>query len=351
MSLKDIVNVQIRINTPAKSAQSFGYINLVGPGPDEVGAPTPDRIFSITDADTLLELGYTVDHPSYKAAVKAFSQIPQPKILYITTRLVVETVPEAIATCMAAALQANNEWYGWVLTAPTDDADVVAAIEWTETQNLIYGFDRTTITLPTGLSVNTTYFRSFGFYSPDNAFLSVAAMASCFSFTPGNETWALKTLGGMNINNLSSADMTTLKSLKLNYFQLYAGVGVTQTGITLGGEWIDVIRFRDWLENDMQLRLFNLLKTNPKIPYTNKGIGLVENQMIASLIQGQRQQGIAPDEYDSEGTLIPGFTVFVPNRFDISAADKAARVLNGCTFEAFLAGAIQVVNVNGSLNY
>ena len=45
-------------------------------------------------------------------------------------------------------------------------------------------------------------------------------------------------------------------------------------GKTGGGEWIDVIRFRDWLQNDMQVRVVNLLIVNPKIPYTDNGIGL-----------------------------------------------------------------------------
>lgn len=120
---------------------------------------------------------------------------------------------------------------------------------------------------------------------------------------------------------------------------------------TLGGEWIDVIRFRDWLKNDMQYRLFNLLYTHPKIPYTDEGIALVQNQMVASLTQGQRQGGIAPDEFDEDGKLIPGFTVTVPLAANLTAADRASRVLGGCKFHARLAGAIHVVNVYGTLAY
>lgn len=112
-----------------------------------------------------------------------------------------------------------------------------------------------------------------------------------------------------------------------------------------------MIRFRDWLKNDMQYRLFNLLYTHPKIPYTDEGIALVQNQMVASLTQGQRQGGIAPDEFDEDGKLIPGFTVTVPLAANLTAADRASRVLGGCKFHARLAGAIHVVNVYGTLAY
>jgi hypothetical protein len=131
----------------------------------------------------------------------------------------------------------------------------------------------------------------------------------------------------------------------------YAGRNVTQLGQTCAGEWIDVIRFRDWLKNDMQLRVFNLLVLNPKIPYTNAGISLVQNQMLASLKQGQANGGIAEDEFDEDGNVIVGYTVTVPNAANISDTDKASRILSGCKFTARLAGAIHVANIQGSLVY
>ena len=101
----------------------------------------------------------------------------------------------------------------------------------------------------------------------------------------------------------------------------------------------------------MQVRILNLLLMNPKIPYTNSGISLVENQMTASLKAGTDRGGIAPDEYDEDGNLIPGFQVTVPNSASLTAAQKASRILTGCKFSARIAGAIHAVEVNGSLTY
>ena len=84
-----------------------------------------------------------------------------------------------------------------------------------------------------------------------------------------------------------------MEKANFSYVITVASKNITQGGKTGGGEWIDVIRFRDWLQNDMQVRVANLFITNPKIPYTDKGIGLIQNQMIASpevrrLLRGHR---------------------------------------------------------------
>ena len=122
-------------------------------------------------------------------------------------------------------------------------------------------------------------------------------------------------------------------------------------GKVKAGEWIDVIRFRDWLENDMRVRVANVLLSNPKIPYTDSGIALIRTAMVSSLMQGQQNGGISETTIATDGTLIPGYAVSVPSAASISAADKAARVLNNCRFEAYLSGAIHAVKIIGYLSY
>ena len=127
--------------------------------------------------------------------------------------------------------------------------------------------------------------------------------------------------------------------------------GLVQGGKVRAGEWIDVIRFRDWLKNDMQLRILNLKVKRPKIPYTDKGIGLVHNQVIASLKEGRRRGGIAEDQYNSEEELIPGYITSVPKAADLTDEQRHSRTLEGVKFSALLAGAIHVTKVEGFLGY
>lgn len=180
--------------------------------------------------------------------------------------------------------------------------------------------------------------------------MAVAAAVKAMNYHAGQETWALCRLRPFL---LQSCPATFIKKLEAANFttSTVASKNITQGGKTGGGEWIDVIRFRDWLQNDMQVRVVNLLIVNPKIPYTDNGIGLVENQMLASLKDGQKYGGIAPTEYDADGNAIPGYTTSVPLAADLTSTQKASRILKDCKFSARIAGAIHVVEIKGCLTY
>ena len=253
------------------------------------------------------------------------------------------------------------DYTGWYCICPAgipeSQFEYIAA--WTEAQTKMFAYTYLSDVDP----VSSTYYRTHGWFGKEtqdqmegdvplaNHYLHVAAVADCLSYEAGSETWAFKSLAAVAPSALSSSKKQELKDSNLNYCATYAGKNITQNGKVKSGEWIDIIRFRDWLQNDMQMRILNLFLSNPKIPYTNSGIGLVENQMIASLKAGTEIGGIAPDEYDADGNVIPGYSVTVPNSADITAEQKASRILTGCKFSARIAGAVHAVEISGSLTY
>jgi hypothetical protein len=101
----------------------------------------------------------------------------------------------------------------------------------------------------------------------------------------------------------------------------------------------------------MQVRIVNLFLANPKIPFTDGGINLVGNAVFCSLKSGEDRGGIARTEYNEDGDEIPGFEISIPLAVNIPDSDKQARVLNGITWKARLAGAIHVAHINGTLAY
>ena len=211
--------------------------------------------------------------------------------------------------------------------------------------------------------VDDTFYRSAGYYGreygtqnasdvpAENLYIGLAAAAKCLQYEPGSETWAYKTLAGVHASRLSSTEISKLKELNVNWYDTIGKDKLTALGKVKSGEWIDVIRLRDWIQADMQTNIMNLLKTNKKIPFTSSGIARVENVMSATLQRAQRNGGVCPDEYDTDGNQIPGYTVIVPAVSEITAAMKAARTLSGCKFEAYLAGAIHIIKIVGSLTY
>ena len=128
-------------------------------------------------------------------------------------------------------------------------------------------------------------------------------------------------------------------------------MSITQNGKVAAGEWIDVIRFRDWLEEEIKVNVFNLLINRDKVPYTDAGIAAIEARIRQALELGQTRGGIAPTEYDEDGNENPGYVLTVPLASSISANQKASRVLTDVRFTARLAGAIHVVEITGSLTY
>ena len=278
---------------------------------------------------------------------------------YATENAAISYVPTAEG--ITAALDEAADMTGWyVLCEAGIDASLFETIaEWTEAQTKQFAYTFLTEDDPVG----SIFFRSQGWcgliHDDDlpsdipqgNRYLHVGAVAKCLSYPTGSETWAFKRLASIYPAEISSTLRKLLMDGHSNFFSRYAGRNITMNGQVRGGEWIDVIRGRDWLQNDMQLRIFSLMLMRSKIPYTNAGIALVENQMIASLKAATERGIVAPDEWDADGNLIPGFIVRVPNSQSMTATQRAARVLEGCKFTARIAGAIHVVRVDGVLTY
>lgn len=212
-------------------------------------------------------------------------------------------------------------------------------------------------------AVGNVYFRTCGVYGrertdqpdeevPDaNWYINVAFVAKWLNYSSGSETSAFKTLSSVYPSILTSTEMKFLAEASLNYFITVGNKNITMNGKVVGDEWADIIRFRDWLKNDMQVRVVNLFITRPKIPYTDSGISLVQNQMMASLKSGQDAGGIAEDEFDENGDTIPGYVTSVPLSSSLTASEKASRKLTKCNFKARLAGAIHFAELKGSLTY
>jgi hypothetical protein len=176
-------------------------------------------------------------------------------------------------------------------------------------------------------------------------------MARCFAILPGGETWANKKLAGVTTDPLTETQYIAITGKNGNTFERFRNISITQNGKVAAGEWIDVIRFRDWLQEEITVNVFNALVNSDKIPYTDEGIAIIETQIRQALELGTRRGGIAPIEYDEDGNENYGYTISVPLSSSISANQKATRVLQDVSFTARLAGAIHVVEITGSLTY
>lgn len=364
-NINDIVKVDIDIASPAVDSTSFDNLLIVGLAPyGETDTPPPDvgvysSLAEVNNAGWISS-GDGAD-PIGLAAMVAFSQNPQPSKVYIAVQKEEDVEGVGVTEHPVETLKRALAYNGWYVICPAGipESQYEEIAQWTETQTKLFAFTYLDGTPPVG----DVYFRSIGWYGKEaedqleeeikqvNLYMHVAATAKCLSYESGSETWAFKQLASVYPADISSTAAKNLQDKNINYYISCASKNITQLGKVMAGEWIDVIRFRDWLQNDMQIRIFNLFLVNPKIPYTNNGISLVENQMIASLKSGIARGGIPEDEFDADDNLKSGFTVTVPNAVSLTDTEKASRILTGCKFTARIAGAIHVVEVRGNLVY
>ena len=359
-NLSDIVNISISLDSPPVDSSSFDNLLIVGlPPVAEVDLPD---VGVYSDLSEVIEAGYVAignsADPVGIAARIAFSQIPKPSKIYIAAMKETETeVLEPPTDTLQRALDTD----GWYVVCPAgiDAAMYEQIAEWTEAQTKMFAYTFLSKTDP----VSDIYYRSQGWcglesdeqlekdVSEANRYLHVAAVSKILSYPAGSETWANQVLAAVFPSKLSGMLKKALSDGNSNFFARYSGKNITMRGRVRAGEWIDIIRGRDWLQNDMQIGIYTLKVVQPKISFGDSGIGQIHNAILTSLKTAQTRGIIAEDEYDEDKNLIPGFTVSVPLSASIPPAEKASRVLSGCRFTARPAGAIHVTNVNGSLAY
>lgn len=264
-----------------------------------------------------------------------------------------------VGSNMAMICDADNDFYG-ICYVDRTEAAVLAMAEWTEAHIKLYGV---TITAPGAKNAEikndlgsklqaSNYFRTHWWYhETSNEYPEAAIAARCFAIDPGGETWANKKLSSVTTDNLNETEYNAITAKNGNTFEKFRNVTITQNGKTAAGEWIDVIRFRDWLVETIQTEEFSMLINRDKLPFLDNGIGLVESTLYTVLVLGQKRGGIAPDELDEDKKIVLGFKISVPKAANISANVKAQRVLRDVKFTARLAGAIHAMEIKGSLTY
>lgn len=298
---------------------------------------------------------------TFSGAIKPLTSFTKLEFDVITP----SAVAGIVGTDLTAINQADPEWYMLQMNERTAQR-VKDAAEWIEARDKMFSLasadsDILNQSLSTDLFSflkTTNYSRTFGLYDTQAAtqYPDSAWVGAVVTYQPGSETWALKRLNGVATSNLSATDYNTIKVKNGNSFERYSGsnssssIALTMDGRTFSGEWIDVIRFRDWLKNTIQANITQLKVNRPKVPYTDQGIQLIVNSLRASLMEGVRAGGIAPDELDEDGNVIPSFVIEAPLAANVPANIKATRELT-LKFTARLAGAIHTTVINGTLAY
>jgi hypothetical protein len=253
-----------------------------------------------------------------------------------------------VATDLAAINTEDPDWY-CLINLFNSELQAAACAAWVESNNKFFvcaSSDTEIISVATGSATDlakdlatSAYERTALIYHPDPSEFADAAWAgNCLPLDPGSETWNFKTLAGVAAYSLTATHKTNLRAKKANFYTTVAGVNVTQDGQASSGEWIDVVRFRDWFTSGLQERIASVLFNAKKVPFTDAGIALIKGEIWAQIADGIAVGGIATD---------PAPTVTAPRASAVSSLDKADRILPDVSFTFTLAGAIHSVTISG----
>lgn len=337
MSLSNIVNVVITRQTKAVSQAGFSTLLITGPTAAWV---EPVRFYNdMTGVGT----DFATGDPEYLAALAAFSQTPRP------SKIAIGKAGATVGAGLDAINAYSDDWYALVMASRTH-ADQVAAAGWIEARKKIFfartnaagvidGASTTDIAYVTS---NAGYDRTFVIYhnAATDEFIDAAVAGTMLPRAPGSATYAFKTLSGISANKMTASAETATLNKNANVYTTIGGARILREGRMASGEFADIITGIDWFESRLQERIFARFVNLPKIPFTDAGIAIVENEIRAQLNEGITAQLIATD---------PPFTVTVPLVADISANDRANRLLPDVSFFAYLSGAVHKTNISGTV--
>lgn len=253
-----------------------------------------------------------------------------------------------IATDLAAIKLASNSWYGLV-TPFNSEALINAAAGWVESNSKLYPaatLDSAVATVTESGSATdvghdikaASYARSWAFHHPSNdEFADAAQLGKFFTFSPGSETWRMKTLTGVTAETYTDTEITNMKARYAHYYYDLGGLSVVGGDAKTGaGEYVDRTRGIDWYTSELQADLADMLLGSAKVPFTNPGIDMVEAVVRKRNTAGIKAGLIAAD---------PEPVVTAPDVADVSTANKTARTLTDVVTEWTLAGAIHHITV------
>lgn len=254
-----------------------------------------------------------------------------------------------VATDLAAIVLERADWYG-LLTHFNSKAYVEAAAAWIEANKRLYvvascdSAMRNTVSSGTddvGESLKALAYKKTALIDCAGAedFPDAGAIGKCFPYTPGEETWKFKTLSGVPVFSYTATQRSNLRAKNVNFYETTSGVNMLEEGYSSSGDYIDFVRYLDFLEARIQERVFSKLSTAKKVAYNDDGIAIISTEVKGHL---------ASDE-DRE-VLNPGWSVSVPKLATIPLADKSTRILRNVTFSAVYAGAIHSVQISGTVS-
>ena len=277
-------------------------------------------------------------------------------------------VAETITASLDAIQNKDPDWYGLLFTKEVRDGFTVnaeigaeAAAAWCEARVKVFGNTSNDLDVLDSVTSNDiaskfkaqNYRRTITTFSSfPNQYPSASILARAFTvnFNQANSTITLKfkQTPGITVEELTQSEKAVLDNKRANAVFLVGASILFGESFMANGTFFDEVHGIDWLQNAIETNVFGYLLTRTtKVPYTNKGVAAIEQQVIKALDEAVRNGLIAPGETIDGEFLANGYKTTVIPVEEINQSDVEARFYPGLSFIVLGAGAIHKVQING----
>lgn len=280
---------------------------------------------------------------------------------------------ESLEACFADLLGFNT-WYGAFVAAEYDAADAVAVsaqIEAATPARIVAFTSQDSRELDAGAEESLGSQlkalgrkRSLVMYSGSAPYaaLSILGRMATVNFQGSNTTITLKfkQAPGVVAENLRTAQARALKAKNVNVFAAYQNdTSILQEGTMANGYFIDEVHGLDWLQNQVETDLWNLLYTaTTKIGQDENGANALVATVASSLERGVNNGLIAPGVWNGDefgalkkgDTLAAGYYVYIQPMDEQAQSDREARKAPPIQVAVKLRGAIHFADVTITVN-
>lgn len=262
----------------------------------------------------------------------------------------------SIVSDIQAAQAQNDSWYGLAICSNTD-ADISQVAAYIETLLKIFIGVTNNPQVPSSSTTDLASVlkgqslkRTALIYSVNGIGQGIEAawLGGQLPQVPGSNNWAFCNLVGISPDVLTASQQFNLIGIpksgvqgkNVNIYQTVGGKNITQMGTMIGGQFIDITIGIDWLNSTLQSNVFQALTSASKIPYTDRGTGV-----LLSAVKAAIDQGVANGLIDGNSPI----TISAPNVLDVPASQRANRIAPTISFVCRLAGAFNSVIVKGTV--
>ncbi|CAJ1226664.1 DUF3383 family protein [Lactiplantibacillus xiangfangensis] len=286
----------------------------------------------------------------YKAAAAYFAQPNAGKAIEVITYTApkVDDTTKETTGGIAEAAKAYF-WGNWhfAVLATFNAADALELSNYIEAQSEKFAVvQQTTLDDLSQFAKNTRTITLYHLVADER--FDLAVLGRVANADVGSVTWKGKgDLVGISEDKLTTDQYDAAEAAHAIAYVRKGNKVVTSNAWTASGAWIDQLHGIDWVKENIEEALQDLINQEDKIPFSDAGFAQLQ-QAVDKVLGDAYNQGIIA--YDT-GTKTGSYTVTAARYEDVPAEDIANREYNGIHWEYTPSDAVQAMHVTGTVNY